>query len=47
MEESTRSFTAGGGLRYAFGNLNLAADYAYEANEYFDGVNRIAVALKF
>ncbi|MEM6327135.1 MAG: PorV/PorQ family protein [Bacteroidota bacterium] len=47
MSESTRSFTAGGGIRYAFGNLDLAADYAYEANEFFDGINRIAVALKF
>lgn len=47
MQESTRSFTAGGGIRYAFGQLDLSADYAYEANEYFDGVNRIAVALRF
>ena len=47
MAESTRSFTLGGGLRYAFGGLNLAADYAYEATEYFDGVNRIAVGLQF
>ena len=47
MEESTRSFTLGGGLRYAFGGLDLTADYAYEATEYFDGVNRIAVGLQF
>ncbi|MEM1054503.1 MAG: PorV/PorQ family protein [Bacteroidota bacterium] len=47
MEESTRSFTAGGGIRYAFGTLDVTADYAYEANEFFDGINRIAVALRF
>ena len=47
MEESTRSFTAGAGLQYGFGSLNLTADYAYEASEYFDGVNRIAVGLRF
>ena len=47
MEGSTRSFTAGAGLRYGFGTLDLAADYAYEAAEYFDGVHRIAVGLRF
>ena len=47
MEESTRSFTAGAGIRYTFGSLNLSADYAYEASEYFDGVNRLAVGLRF
>ena len=47
MEESTRSFTAGAGLRYAFGGLDLAADYAFEAAEYFDGVHRVSVGLRF
>ena len=47
MEESTRSFTVGGGLRYAFGTLDLAADYAFEASEYFDGVHRVCVGLRF
>ena len=47
MEESTRSFTLGGGLRYGFGTLNLAADYAFEASEYFDGVHRVSVGLRF
>ena len=47
MEESTRSFTAGAGIRYGFGTLNLAADYAYEAAEYFDGVHRLSVGLRF
>ncbi len=47
MEESTRSFTAGAGIRYAFGSLNLSADYAFEASEYFAGVNRLAVGLRF
>ena len=47
MDESARSFTAGGGLRYAFGDLDFAADYAYEAADFFDGVHRIAVGLRF
>lgn len=47
MDESTRSFTVGGGLRYDFGGLNLAADYAFEAAEYFDGVHRLSVGLRF
>lgn len=47
MDESTRSFTVGGGLRYVVGGLNLAADYAYEAADYFDGVHRISVGLRF
>ncbi len=47
MAESVRSYTLGGGLRYGFGALALSADYAYEASEYFDGVNRLSVALRF
>lgn len=47
LDGSPRSFTLGGGLRYRFGALNLAADYAYEAFEYFNGVNRFTVALEF
>ena len=47
MDESLRSFTAGAGLRYSFGTLDLAADYAYEAAQYFDGVHRLSVGLRF
>ncbi len=47
LEESPRSFTLGGGLRYGFGGLDLAADYAYEAADYFDGVHRLSVGLRF
>ncbi|HYE96123.1 MAG TPA: PorV/PorQ family protein [Rubricoccaceae bacterium] len=47
MDGSPRSFTLGGGLRYAFGRLNVSADYAYEAFDYFDGVNRFSFALGF
>ncbi len=47
MADSDRSFTLGGGLRYQFGRLDLAADYAYEASQYFNGVNRLAFALNF
>ena len=47
LDQSPRSFTLGGGLRYGFGRLNLAADYAYEAFDYFDGVNRFTISLQF
>jgi len=47
LDGSPRSFTLGGGLRYRFADLNLAADYAYEAFEFFDGVNRFTVAIQF
>lgn len=47
LDGSPRSFTLGGGLHYRFGALNLAADYAYEAFEFFDGVNRFTLALQF
>lgn len=47
MTDSNRSFTLGGGLRYELGSLDLAADYAYEATQYFGGVNRLAFALRF
>lgn len=47
LQDSIRSFTLGGGLRYRFGSLGLAIDYAYEAQRYFDGVNRFTVAVDF
>ncbi len=47
LDGSPRSFTLGGGLHYRFGTLDLAADYAYEAFQYFGGVNRFTVALQF
>ena len=47
LEDALRSFTVGGGLRYDFAALNLALDYAYEAQEFFDGVNRFTFALQF
>ena len=47
LDDSPRSFTLGGGLNYGFGSLDLTADYAYEAFEFFDGVNRISFALGF
>lgn len=47
LEDSERSFTVGGGLNYRFGSLHFVADYAYEAHEYFTGVNRFTLALGF
>ncbi len=44
---SDSSYTLGGGLRYTFGQLDVAADYAYEAHDYLNGANRISVALGF
>ena len=47
LDDALRSFTVGGGLRYGFGSLNLAVDYAFEEQEFFSGVNRFTVALGF
>ena len=47
LDDSLRSFTFGGGLRYGFGSLNFALDYAFETHEFFSGVNRFTVALGF
>ncbi len=45
--DSAHGFTAGGGLRYGFGTLRLSLDYAFEASKYFDGVNRVTLAVGF
>ncbi|HET6566526.1 MAG TPA: PorV/PorQ family protein [Rhodothermales bacterium] len=47
LKDSLRSFTLGGGLHYGFGSLNVAFDYAYEAQAFFSGVNRFSLALLF
>ena len=47
LDDSIRSFTLGGGLRYRFGPLGLAVDYAYESQKYFDGVNRFNFTFNF
>lgn len=47
LPDALRSLTLGGGLRYAFGSLNLGLDYAFEAQEYFGAVNRFTMALQF
>ena len=46
LDDSIRSFTLGGGLRYRFGSLAFAVDYAYEDQQYFDGVNRFTLAIE-
>ncbi len=47
LAESVRSLTLGGGLRYDFGSLGFALDYAYESQEFFAGVNRFTFAVHF
>lgn len=47
LEDSIRSFTLGGGLNYRFGPLDLAVDYAYESQKYFNGVNRFNFTVQF
>lgn len=47
LKDSVRSFALGGGLRYNFASVNFALDYAYEAQEFFDGVNRFTFAVQF
>lgn len=47
LQDSIRSFALGGGLQYRFGPLDVAFDYAYEAQKYFDGVNRFNFTVQF
>ena len=47
LDDSVRSFTLGGGLRYTFSTINFALDYAYEEQEFFNGVNRFTLAVQF
>ena len=47
LDDALRSFTVGGGLQYGFGSLHFVLDYAFEALEYFNGVNRFTVGLQF
>ncbi len=47
LEDAVRSYALGGGLRYDFAALHFALDYAYEAQEFFGGVNRFTFALGF
>ena len=47
LDNAVRSFTVGAGLRYDFASLGLALDYAYEQQEFFDGVSRFTFALGF
>ena len=47
LDDAIRSLTVGGGLNYNFGGLNVAVDYAFEQQEFFDAVNRFTFALKF
>ncbi len=47
LTDSAHTFSLGGGLRYRFGPLQLALDYAYEGWRYFDGVNRFTLMVAF
>jgi hypothetical protein len=47
LDDSIRSFTAGAGLRYRFGSLNFAFDYAFERQEFFTDINRFSFAFLF
>lgn len=47
LADNVRSFTLGAGLQYGFGALDFTLDYAYEQQEFFDGVNRFTLAMRF
>lgn len=47
LSESPRTFALGGGLNYRFGTLGFMLDYAYQAYQYFDGVNRFTLSVNF
>lgn len=47
LDDSIRSLTVGGGLNYRFGPVDIGVDYAYESQEFFDGVNRFNFTVQF
>lgn len=49
LDDATRRFTTGAGLKYGMGGVSLAIDYAYEPslNNWFDPVNRFTLSLGF
>ena len=47
LDDAVRSFSLGAGIDYAFGPLNFVVDYAYEEQEFFEGVNRFTLGLQF
>ena len=47
LENSLRSFTLGGGLRYQFAPIHFGVDYAFEQHEYFNAVNRFTLTMRF
>ena len=47
LENSLRSFTLGGGLRYQFAPIHFGMDYAFEQHEYFNAVNRFTLTMRF
>ena len=40
-----QGFSAGAGLRYGFGNMNVGADFSYTQFGVFGGVNRIGIQI--
>ena len=47
LENSLRSFSLGGGLRYRFAPIHFGLDYAFEQHEYFNAVNRFTMTMRF
>jgi hypothetical protein len=47
VKNQVRTFNLGGGLRYGFGSMNFALDYAYESHEYLSGINRVSFSFQF
>ena len=47
LPDATQGLTAGAGLRYGFGGLDLRLDYAYERGRYFGDVNRFTLGVGF
>lgn len=47
MDASPYSYTFGGGLNYGFGSLHFVLDYAYQAHEYLNGINRFTLGVQF
>jgi hypothetical protein len=47
VDDPVRSFSVGAGLNYRFAPLNIAVNYAFEAQNFFEDVNRLTLAVSF
>jgi len=47
LDDAVRSLSLGAGVRYRFAPVNVAFDYAWERQEWFQDVNRVTLSVRF